>query len=250
MKIFLIALIGAAAAISPALAEEADTCGVAAPLVSADVRLPRVAAAIANKKLVVDVFGSASSLLSGPAGAKIGYPARLEVALAKKLPGVAVSVSTYAKMRETAAEMRAQFAQVFTADAPALVVWQTGTVEAVRQLNLDEFEKTLAQGLDAVAANGRDAVLVNMQYSPRTELMIAVSPYAEVMRFAALQHEIPLFDRLAIMRHWAELGTFDFMDSTKKIDVAARVHDCIGRLLADHIVEAANLPAPASRGIQ
>jgi hypothetical protein len=69
------------------------------------------------------------------------------------------------------------------------------------------------------------------------------------MRFVALQHEVPLFDRFSIMRHWGELGVFDLNEATKKIDTAARVHNCIGALLANLIVEAANLPADPPQGI-
>jgi hypothetical protein len=250
MKIVLSTLVGVVAACSSAFAQDSEICGVSSPLAGTEFRLPRVAKAIAGKKLVITVFGSGSSSLAGPAGTKIGYPGKLEAALVSKLPGVAVSVTVHAKMRDTAEMMRAQFAQVLKTDAPALVIWQTGTVEAVRQLSLDDFEKTLDKGLETIIAGHSDAILMNMQYSPRTEVMIAVTPYAEAMRFAALRHEVPLFDRLAIMRHWGELGTFDLADSTKKTDVAAQVHDCIGRLLAGQIIAAANLPRSESRGNQ
>jgi hypothetical protein len=40
------------------------------------------------------------------------------------------------------------------------------------------------------------------------------------------------------MRHWSELGAFDLMTATKSLDTAARVHDCLGTMLADLITEA------------
>ena len=48
---------------------------------------------------------------------------------------------------------------------------------------------------------------MNMQYSPRTELMIAATAYGEAMRMVSPKREVPLFDCLAIMKHWSELGT-------------------------------------------
>ena len=39
------------------------------------------------------------------------------------------------------------------------------------------------------------------------------------------------------MRQWGELGTFDLLAATKSLDTAAKVHDCIGRLLADLILQ-------------
>jgi hypothetical protein len=39
------------------------------------------------------------------------------------------------------------------------------------------------------------------------------------------------------MRQWEELGTFDLLAATKSLDTAIKVHDCIGRLLADLVSE-------------
>lgn len=240
MKIFTIALIGALFAANSAFAEE-NACDVAAPFVSADFALQHVAAAIGNHHLDVVVFGSASSTIASPGGSKEAYPARLEAALSERLAGVVVKVTTYSKARQTAVDMQQQFEGVMKTDKPALVIWQTGTVEAMRHADADEFGTALDTGLNELQAGGSDVILMNMQYSPRTESMIAVAPYADVMRIVALQHEILLFDRFAIMKHWSELGTFDLGEATKKIDTAGRVHDCIGRLLARLIVDAAKL---------
>jgi hypothetical protein len=68
------------------------------------------------------------------------------------------------------------------------------------------------------------------------------------MRWTALRHEIPLFDRFGLMKSWAELGTFDFTATTKKLEIAEQVHDCIGRLLADVIVNGAKTSDPPVNG--
>ena len=70
-----------------------------------DFPLPQVARALAAKRLDILVVGAGSSLLPGPNGAKNAYPARLQLALAEKLPGVAVKVTTDVQARRTAAEM-------------------------------------------------------------------------------------------------------------------------------------------------
>jgi len=64
------------------------------------------------------------------------------------------------------------------------------------------------------------------------------------MRWVALQHEIPLFNRFAIMKLWADLGTFELAGAANKLDTAMRVHDCLGRLLADLITGAAKPGGP------
>ena len=89
---------------------------------------------------------------------------------------------------------------------------------------------------------------MNMQYSPRTDSMIALGSYVDAMRFVALQREVPLFDRLGVMKNWNEMGVFDFYSANKRIDFAEKVHDCIGRLLGRLVVEGADLSQSVNTG--
>jgi hypothetical protein len=134
------------------------------------------------------------------------------------------------------------------ATKPALMVWQTGTTDAMRGVDPDQFSQALDQGINITRGAGADVVLVNAQFSPRTESMIALSTYSEDMRWVALQQEVPLFDRFSIMRLWSDLGTFDLYSATKKLDIAERVHDCIGRLLADLVIGATKPEGPPANG--
>jgi GDSL-like Lipase/Acylhydrolase family len=244
MKRFSIALISVLLCVSAAPAEEREECAVAAHLVTADYPLPGVARAIAQKELKVVVVGSASSLLAGPGGKQeAAYPARLETALSKRLPGVKVTVATFAKPRTTADSMEEDIERLVHSEKPAVVIWQTGTVDAIRRMDPEDFRSAIDQGVAAVLEADSDIILMNPQYSPRTESMIEVQPYVDAMRFTAMQHEVPLFDRFAVMRQWGELGTFDLLDPTKKTDMAERVHQCVADLLADLIVQSAKLSA-------
>jgi len=130
-----------------------------------------------------------------------------------------------------------------TEDKPALVIWQAGTVDALRGIEADEFRTSLETGIDAIAAADADAIVMNMQYSPRTVSMLGVEAYAEVMHWVAQQRGIVLFDRLAIMRSWTDSGTFDLYAATKDYAMARRVHECIGQALASQIINAAHLDA-------
>jgi len=102
----------------------------------------------------------------------------------------------------------------------------------------------------AVQDAGSDVVLMNMQYSPRTESMIAIHAYADNMRWVAQNREVPLFDRFAVMKQWSELGTFDLFSGAGNVETAARVHDCIGQLLADLVIEGAKLHRAQNKAIQ
>jgi hypothetical protein len=132
----------------------------------------------------------------------------------------------------------------------ALLVWQTGTVDAMQAIDQDQFSHALEKGIDIAHSAGVDVVLINAQYSPRAELMVALGAYAENMQWVAVQQEIPLFDRFSIMKLWADLGIFDLYKATDKLDVAIRVHDCLGRLLADLILDATKLKAPLADSVR
>jgi hypothetical protein len=224
-----------------AFAAQLAECLVAEQQLEHIFPLPQVARAIAAKKLDVLVVGAGSSTLPGPNGIRMAYPARLQKALTEALPGVTVKVATDVKAHRTAAEMVKTLKAALAAVMPALMVWQTGTVDAMQTVDPDQFSDTLERGIVMARTAGADIVLVNAQYSPRTESMIALGTYADDMRWVALQHKVPLFNRFEIMRLWADLGTFDFTGAANKLKMAARVHDCIGGLLADLVTEAAKL---------
>jgi hypothetical protein len=63
------------------------------------------------------------------------------------------------------------------------------------------------------------------------------------MRWVAREREVPVFDRLAIMRHWYDAGQINLYAATKDISTAKLVHDCIGQALAALIIDAARLEA-------
>jgi hypothetical protein len=231
-------------AAGPAWAEQPAECRVAENLTEPSFRLPQVARALAAKHLNVLVVGAGSSQL--PAGN--AYPARLQRALAEKLPGVEVKVTTDVKAGRTAAEMVKGLPASLDSAKPALLVWQTGTVDAMLGIDPDQFSQALDKGVKMARSAGADVILINAQYSPRTESMIALGTYVEDMRWVALQQEVPLFDRFSIMKLWGELGTFDLNSATKKLDIAERVHDCIGRLLADMVIAAAKSEEPPTNG--
>lgn len=224
----------------PALAEHPAECRVAEQQVENIFPLPHVAKAVAGKHLHILVLGAGSSLLPGGIGE--AYPARLQRALTEKLPGVEVKLETDVKPKRTAVEMVKALPAALVSAKPDLVVWQTGTADAIQAVDADQFSQALDRGINTARKGGADVVFINQQYSPRTESMIALGTYADNMRWVAAQQEVPLFDRFSVMKLWADLGTFDLYSATKKLDTAERVHDCIGRLLADLIVEA-NKPA-------
>ena len=78
----------------------------------------------------------------------------------------------------------------------------------------------------------------NSVHSSSSTLFNAQATYRWDKRLRFSLDVFNVFDRQAVMRHWNELGTFDLLSATKSLDTAAKVHDCLGTLLADLITEA------------
>jgi hypothetical protein len=225
---------------SVARAEEVETCPVPASLLATESPLSKVSDAVkGGRPLDILVIGSRSSTIGGSQDG--AYPARLQVALKDKLPQVTVNVSVELQSKQTAEEGSAGFAKLLEAKNPTLVIWQTGTVDAMRSTDPDDFHAAVNQGVAALQNAGADVILMNLQYSPRTENMISGSPYMDNIRAVAQEHDVPLFDRFSIMRQWNEQGDFDLFSAVHGPELARRVHDCIGRALSDFIFDAAHL---------
>ena len=233
------------------VAAEGQKCEIPGYLLFGNNELKHVAEAVKKeRRLTIAVVGTGSSILAGPDGPRSAYPARLEAALKQRLPSVAVKVVTLVRTRMSAEDLAQGMAKLLVDEKPDLVIWQTGTLDAIRRIEPDDFRAALDAGVETLHKGGADVILMNMQYSPRTDIMVALGPYADNMRVVAQQHEIPLFDRLAIMRHWSDTGAFDLYAAGKDNVLAQRVHDCIGRAIASMIIDAAHLEPVESKAGQ
>jgi hypothetical protein len=231
-----------------AQADNPDICEVPSYLLATESPLQRVEDAVKTRqRLNILVVGSASSILAGPDGATTSYPARLEAALRNKLNGITVQVTTVPQPKKTAADVANGLANLAKDHKPDLVVWQTGTVDALKSVDPDDFRTAIDDGIAALQTGGVDVLLMNLQYTPRMETMISVAPYLDNMRVSAQEHNVPLFDRFSMMRHWNENGRFDLFNTSHGFALAKRVHDCLGQVLAKFVIDAAHLDAAELR---
>ena len=220
-------------------------CEVPAYLLTTESTLPKVENAVkSGLPLDILVVGSRSSTISTSEAS--AYPGRLQAVLKQMLPKVAVNVSVELQIKKTAEEVATGLVKLVEAKKPTLVVWQTGTYDAMRSIDPEDFRGAVGEGVVALKEAGAEVVLMNLQYSPRTETMITAPPYLDSMRVVAQQYDVPLFDRFTIMRHWNDSGDFDLFSPSHGLDLARRVHDCIGRALAKFVVEAARV-SPAQQ---
>jgi hypothetical protein len=228
----------------PARAEDAPvSCEVPDYLLASESTLPKVADAIkSGHSLDILVIGSRSSTINTTSASEASaYPGRLQALLKEKLPSLTVNVSVEIQAKKTAEEVAAGMVKLIEGKKPTLVIWQTGTVDAMRSTDPEDFRGGVDEGVVALQEAGADVILMNPQYSPRTETMISAPPYLDNMRVVAQQHDVPLFDRFGIMRHWNESGDFDLFSTFHGIELAKRVHDCLGRALSQFVIDAARV---------
>jgi lysophospholipase L1-like esterase len=214
-------------------------CAVPHELIDDDGEFPATAAILTrHQPLKIVAIGGASTAGSGASGPAAAFPTRLQAHLADHLPDHRVVVINKAVPRQTAAEMVARFKTDVLAERPALVIWETGTVDAVRGVDVDSFTRTLTDGLARLKASGADVILVDPQYSPRTVALLNLQPYFEAVHMVGDSALTEVFNRFDIMHHWIDDGRFDMTLKPPQLTVEIdAIYDCIGELLAQIIAE-------------
>lgn len=220
----------------------ANQCAVPPDLIAAEPGLPGLAKRFHDHQpIVIVAIGGASTAGGAAGGAANAYPQRLQEALARRHPGVPVTVINKGIPRQTTREMVARFAADVLAAKPNLVIWETGTVDAVRATAIDEFTTALEDGISALRAREAAIMLVDMQYNPTLGSVIDFDPYLEALQHAADLDDVYLFDRYDIMRYWSDNGRFDLADvpRAKQALLAGEIYRCLGEAMADAIDRAA-----------
>jgi lysophospholipase L1-like esterase len=244
VSFLLTAAVAVAALLAPARADEA--CYVPPFLVEPNGTLQRVAeAAKRDKRLSIVIVSGSPSQVGGTKGRQ-SYPSYLEAALKKQLPEIDVKIDIRVKARRPAADLLTLLPAIAEEAKPTLVIWQVGTVDTLLQTDMDAFTETLQKGVAAIGQRGADALLLDMQYSPRTDRLLDYSSYLETIRDITDMAKVPLFDRYEIMRYWNVAGTFD-LTSLKDDGLYEKIHTCVGELLADFILRGAGMKE--SKGI-
>lgn len=236
---FLVLAAALALTAGPSRTAGSATCEAPESALDTAGELPAVAAAHrAGGPLRVTVVGSASTGGAGTSGPGKSYTAKLAAALSHRLK-IEVGVEAHGRRGWTARGMAEEMPDIVAADQPHLVIWQTGTVDAVREVAPEAFGQALAKGAEALKQGGVDLLLMDMQYSAIGARLIDFGPYLEHMNWTAAAFGSPIFHRHAVMRAWAEENRFGDPGRRKadQESYADQVHACIAELLAQVITE-------------
>jgi acyl-CoA thioesterase I len=218
--------------------DQAHECPMPERFYEFEPPLTRTAKALATgREVVITALGGSSTLGLAAGATALAWPGRLGLVLSDRFPSARIKVVNRAVARQTAKQGLERLDRDILPLKPNLVIWETGTMEAVRGSEVDAFRETVRTGIDELRAAGVEVVLMNMQFSRETDAMIHFEPYLIAMRQVADATETPLFRRRGLMRYWAETDLLDLRvkEDKKRRQLAAKLYDCIGRAMADFV---------------
>jgi acyl-CoA thioesterase I len=211
-------------------------CQMPPDMVRSDEPLRYLADAI-RKGGDVDILavGSASTAGRDLASPDNAFPYQMILALEQTMPGVKFHLTVRGERGLTAEGMLPLILDALQTQHFPLVLWQTGTVEAVRGLPPEELAQTVERGAQAVGAQGGTLVLVDAQFSRFLKANSDVDAYeAALKQVAAALPGVILFHRYDLTRDWTTEEQLDLEHIAKSDRRTAldALHVCLGQALA------------------
>jgi hypothetical protein len=232
-------------------AEDKSACDMPPDLVTPSAPLPRVAAALARKDgLNILALGSGSTVgesggSGGPAlnvhAPERSFPYQMAAALRTMLPALHINLTVKGGRNMTADMMLPILQQELKEHHYDLVLWQTGTVEAVHGLRPDILHGVLQDGADATDAAKADLVLIDPQFSRFLRANADLNPYETVLEQMTDMQAATLFHRFDLTQGWVNSGQIDLerVDRDERDKTIALLNDCLGHALARYVLAGA-----------
>jgi lysophospholipase L1-like esterase len=246
-----LALLAALLLAGPASATPDDkSCAAPHELERLRTGLARTATRLArHENLTVVTIGSSSTVGYGASSPDLSYPSQFAAELQRRMPDQPVEVRNEGVNGETSIDMVTRFERDVIAAAPELVIWQVGTNAVLRDFDIARYRQVVRTGIVRLKDAGFDVILMDMQFAPK---VLAHPLYRDMEHsLAALAKEqgIPVFRRFALMQYWVESGQLDFitMLSPDGLHMNDLSYGCIGRALAEAVIERAASPIVTSR---
>ena len=233
----------------PRAGELGAACGAPEEFITTDASLAQLAAAIAAGGPVdilavgsATTVGSATSNGQHSAAQGGAFPWHMVRALNAALPAVEFRLTVRGGRGMTTEDMLPLMDAALKQQHYPLVLWQTGTVEAVRGLQPDGMLDLLHKGAEHVRDAGGDLVLIDPQFSRFLRANTDLDPYENVMQQVATMPGVALFHRFDLMRSWADTGRID-LEHTQQADrdtALDELNKCLGKALARFVLNGAD----------
>jgi hypothetical protein len=231
--------------------DDALPCEIPQDLVTPPAPLTHVAAALAaNETVEILALGSGSTVGETGKGAGPAYsyhtpgnsfPYRMIEALQTMRPSARFRLTVKGARNMTAETMAAMLRKELEAHHYTLVLWQTGTVEAVRGLRPDFFRSVLQEGVDVAVQANADMVLIDPQFSRFLRANTDMGPYEGVLEQVAGLPGVSLFHRFDLTQSWVDEGQVDLerVSRDQRDKTIKLLNTCLGQALARYVLAGA-----------
>jgi acyl-CoA thioesterase-1 len=232
------------------LAPGASRAGTTCPAdpVMDTLHLPHLHAAIAARtEGLIVAFGSSSTEGAMASDGAHTYPAILQTALNKALPGSHFAVINRGIGGQDAPEELARLDTDAIAVRPQLVIWQVGANGAMRHADPSVFHHMVEEGVNRLIKAGIDVILMDNQRSPKVLAAVDHIILEDSLRRVAEETGVNLFSRSHLMDAWsdegAKPGLFTASDGLHHNDLG---YLCVSQALARQIAAAVSAPIAVS----
>lgn len=178
--------------------------GVAAA--AAPPGLPHTTARLAQGAgLRVSAFGSSSTEGIGASSPAATYPSRLAADLSSLLPESPITVLNRGVGGEDIDDMMRRLPAIL-AERPDLVIWQTGSNDALRNVPIERFVAKTREGIAAVRAAGADVILMEPQLCRALDAKPSAETFRDAIRTIGVELGVPVIRRYELMQSWINRG--------------------------------------------
>jgi acyl-CoA thioesterase I len=193
-----------------------------------------------GEPVTIVALGSSSTAGAGASSTDASYPSVLAAELARRLPNVQVKVINRGTGGQRAREMVQRIGSDVVGEQADLVIWQTGSNDAIHDVGIDRLRQTTRRGVEMIRQAGIDVVLMDLQWLPQIDRYPHYSAYSEVIGEVARETGVGHFRRYEVMKAWAANGKLSSneiigADGLHMVDAS---YHCLAVLVGDGIVKA------------
>jgi len=197
-----------------------------------------------HQALRIVAFGSSSTEGIGATAKEHCYPSALQRILSQRLPGVVVVNRGIGG--EDVDDMMHRLSLII-ADKPDLVIWQTGSNDALRAVPVAHFIAETRDGIEQMRAAGIDVILMEPQLSEKLAGTAGSGAFRDAVRDVGEELSVPVVRRYDLMRAWLASGvlTHAQMMSGDGLHMTDGGYQKLAEAVADVILHAGRTAAPA-----
>jgi acyl-CoA thioesterase-1 len=181
-------------------------------------------------------IGSSSTVGVGASSPSATFVSRLETSLEGAVKGMDVDVLGRGLSGEVAQGAADRMKQEVAETKPDLVVWQVGTNDALRHVNIDKFKMCLKTTLAWLAEKKIDVVLLDPQYGDALNKDGSFEEVVAATVEVAREARVLLVDRFEAMRELQRERGDGFYLTSDRLHMNDRGHRCVAEQLARAIV--------------